>query len=197
MSYLERNSQLIEEIRGNLTFLRGAVVGRNRRTRFTEVGSYQSPFLGSRIYLGLKEYYGPFRNPLRLAERVSQELAIMQCIAIKLPHLLSELPLCYARLLGKEGQVLGIIMEDFSQGGKLKVRNVFWPPPGIESIFIKGSTESDAIAKMVVEVNGQRRLMDFYPIFEPGKENVNRRRLHQARIERAMNRYTLQIGYEI
>lgn len=195
MSYLERDTQLIEELRGNLTFRRGAVVGCNTRVRFTEIGSYQSSFLGSRVYLGLKEYYGTMRDPLRLAQRISQELAIMQHIAIKLPHLLSELPLCYVRLLDKNSQISGIIMEDLSRGGQSKVRRMS-PPPEVGNIFIKGSIDSDSLENMAVLVDRERRLMDFYPLFNPGKEIVNRRRLHQARIEKDMNRYTLQVDYD-
>ncbi|MBU1032277.1 hypothetical protein KKE03_05165 [Patescibacteria group bacterium] len=196
MSYLERNSQLIAEVGTSLKFQRGKVIDENKRIRFVQIGSYESALLRSRLYLGLKEYTNPYLD--RMQQRIPHELAVMELIAKKLPHHLPKLPACYARLLGKNGETLGIVMEDFTLGGQITPRKTTWPPPDIAEIFIRGSIDTDLFDNMGIYIgNGQEKLMDFYPIFEKSMEKLNRRRLHQARVERNLHLYTLQIDYEL
>lgn len=117
MAYLEKNILFLEEIKRNLalqnlTLQRGKVIAETPNTRFVEIGSYESALRGSQLHLGLKESKNPALMTMK--RRIPTELAFMEHLAKRLPFLLPELPACYARLLGKDSSLLGIVMEDFT-----------------------------------------------------------------------------------
>src|SRR3989344_1882947 len=168
MNYLERNQAIINELRG-VRLERGNVVGRSYSMIFTSAGHYQSSVLGNTLYVGLKEYNDPEQRKSSTEDRALGELHCVRTVAEQLPHLEAELPVFYGTLLDSEGKPVGIVTEDFSQGGRYEVRSMVKDkeefPNELRGIF--PDIDSYDLAKVGFSVNGQRRLGDFSTLWSP------------------------------
>ncbi|KKS65219.1 MAG: hypothetical protein UV41_C0006G0038 [Candidatus Daviesbacteria bacterium GW2011_GWA2_42_7] len=123
MNYLERNELILQEVGEQFhthAFRRGREVGQSHAIRFTAIGSYPSSVLGHDIHVGLKESI----QGEELETRSDLELARIAVIAKHQPFLASALPVFYG-CLTENGERTAIVMEDFSQGEKYKVKQ--WP----------------------------------------------------------------------
>ena len=162
VDYLENNAKLLSEAGQNLQFARGKIIGDTGQTRFTAVGEHYSDIAGRILYFGLKEYYF-HSNPLYYYQaRSIADLAIIRKISKKFPYLAKELPFFYWLLQDSNGQNIGILTEDFSEGGRYEVDAVNFDnnlPQEIKELIPDISNEE--MRKICFEVNGQRRLGDF------------------------------------
>jgi hypothetical protein len=172
---------------------------KKRKTVFTSLGSYNSAYLGCNVPVGVK--MSLVREPFLMIARAPVELAVINAIYERFPSLAEELPLFYG-LLYKGDEFIGILTEDFSDGRRHEVREVFSPPHlayprhaplELQKLF---GEETDAIdlASMAFMVDGRRRLGDFDNLPMPSEfyESIRFPEIHGL-----MNRYVLRIDYDI
>ena len=176
MDYLERNRALLEEIRRLCTLRRGELVGESdfSGTRFASLGSYNSGVLDGHLFLGLKEYSNKRWERTSFADSgLAHELTIID--AISKSTLRDELPVVFGHLRDKEGKHIGVLCEDFSQGGRYEVKCISYRqtelmPRELRKIF--GATgfemdDKDQLEYVGFMVNGKRRLGDFNSFLGP------------------------------
>lgn len=167
MDYLQRNRALIREMRQDLRFQRGEVIGKGSGATFTATGHYRSPLLGEDVYIGVKETKLD-GTVLRL--RTAKELSMLHKVEEKTPHLLPEFPIVYGLLTDLTGREIAIFCEDFSQGGRYDVEPVLqlWGqyindgevPKDLKKV--RGSKiDNRDLATTCFMVNGKRRIGDF------------------------------------
>ena len=176
MDYLERNRVIIGEL-SSVGLTAGHEVGYSKtfekkpKTTFVSIGSYDSACMGRRVYVGLKKSLVQNKS---MSDRAPVELAIINRIHREFPHLADELPLFYGALF-KTDECLGIVTEDFSEGGRYRVEDVFdtpflahpnQVPMELQRLFGEENDEYD-LARMAFMVNGRRRLGDFDNIPKP------------------------------
>lgn len=121
MAYLERNAEIIAEINNNIRngipISKGVEVGRSEKgTVFTSAGSYKSDVLGAELFYGIKQYKRGY-----LDAKMPRDLALIRSVVSQLPYLEPEFPVFMGILSSSQGDSLGVLLEDFSQGGKLSV----------------------------------------------------------------------------
>jgi len=195
MNYLERNQRIFEEL-GGVRLQRGDVVGHSSSMRFVSAGHYQSSALGNTLYVGLKEYTDSKRRKSDTEPRALIEMHCIRTIAEQLPHLEAELPIFYGVLLDSEGKTLGIVTEDFSQGGRYEVRDMvdqeLFP---MELTEIIPDLDHYEKSKICFSANGQRRLGDFSPI--GFYDFLQRFPLNDLYNQLQEGKYTLRLDYEL
>lgn len=107
----------------------------------------------------------------------------------------------YALLRGTKGRPIGILMEDFSEGGKLQVNGMNYTHPSISALFGDDVLDSDRTRYMGFLVNGSIRYGDLYPIFRDYKkeEALARHPMNQAirLVRRNMWQHTIRLGRDL
>jgi hypothetical protein len=168
MNYIERNATLIAEInsevRHGLKFDKKWTVGSRSGTQYSTLGSYDSKTMGRTVYLGLKE---STKTDPELATFMT--LAIIRAVIAVAPEYESEIPVLHGRLLSTEKGGNGVIVEDVSEGGKVKVREMDESLDRIEGVLPEKLklmnpylvNEDLAVASFQVGEKGERRLLDF------------------------------------
>lgn len=204
MNYLERNHLVIAEIGQNLRLERGYQIGRDPGTRFTSMGHYKSDILGSDTYVGLKESK-KFRGYVSRFV-AARDLALLRKVEREMPRLLQEFPSFYGLLIDATGKEVGIICEDFSQGGKHEVREVIrsWlvsvedaeVPKELEQLKGRKMDNRD-LARMCFLVDGKRRIGDFEEIFSGLSGTEWEERLQFNDLLKQIGKYTLRVRYKI
>lgn len=203
MYYLSRNKEVVAEARVLFHPVRGSVVGSslNSGALFTSLGSFPSSLLGEEVFLGIKEYTGYRAESQILQYRVLPELATISAIAEYVIGLRAALPAFYALLRGAKGKPIGILMEDFSQGGKHQVVSTRFVPPEIISLFGNDVLEGDLIQNMGFDVGGEIKLADLYPIFKTRRKGVafSRHPMNQAirQVKRNLWQHTIRLGRDL
>lgn len=206
MSYLERNRRLLKEIDSNLPLQKGKQLGDGGISKFFSAGSYNSDELGTEVYVGLKE--DNYKDPEQLRDRFIFELAVLSVVAKNLPHLLPELPLFYGLLIGKDGEPIAIVTEDFSLNGANYVGPSRFVPRGFSELFVEGTLDDDRAEsisfnirpkKIDGEVHAERvwRYGDFYPLIFWDKRDVHKTRFPENEIEERLDEYILKIDYDL
>lgn len=76
--------------------------------------------------------YSKYKDMFRLAN----ELVIMEYLITHIPRLAVELPLFYGLLTDKNGDVKGILTEDFTKGGKNRIEDLPVEDDDISSILL-------------------------------------------------------------
>lgn len=121
MYYLERNAQVIAEMQERFHPARGQVVGGSDKTTVTAIGSYLSELFGGRLYVALKEVRHE-RRSVNYWQRLVNDLTAVAGIANNIPQLLPKLPFFVGIIQNSNSEYGGIITEDLSQDGKMRVR---------------------------------------------------------------------------
>jgi hypothetical protein len=202
MFYLERNRAVVVELRELWRPQRGQSVGSSSaKMSFFSVGSYNSQVLGKEVFVGLKEYRNPNRDNSLLQFR-APEVATITAIAEHRPHLREDLPLFYALLRGAKGKPVGLLMEDFSAGGRRAVHGSSWVPAEVVELFGRDVLEEDFICNMSFNVgDGQYRLGDFYPFFKTFMKQhaLARAPMSQAirQVRRNFGQHTVRLGIDL
>ena len=206
MDYLERNHTILQEM-SSARLSKGLQVGVSLtgdgkpKTVFNCLGNYDSEFLACELYTGLKRTLR--HNSDTVSARATAELAVIRHIAQFYPHLVPELPAFYGLLVGKNGESLGSITEDFSKGGLYKVEDVFTPfmikhreriPTELKNAFVDMELDEEDLARMCFIVNGARRIGDFYNI-DLTQEAFDE--IGFASLCLNPGQYTLRIDYDI
>ena len=184
MSYLERNSQFVSELR-NVRLQRGKRRGEGNFITFVSAGSFLSETAREEVFIGLKELktngYIPKTDLNRrmhgeaTVDRFVHELAIMTVVAQNMPHLLPELPLFYGLVTDENGIPIAIVTEDFSKDGKNRVNKTNLSPRGLKGIFVEGTINEEFLqdaAFIVHEIEEMK--LDFTPDELPPIESARR-----------------------
>lgn len=199
MYYLERNRAIIRELRK--LWLPQAeqpttVSSTATKTVFTPLGSFNSPTLGREVFVGMKRYQRP-SDTFLLQFRAPEELATITAIAEQLPGYRDLLPQFYAAVTNIRGEKVGLLMEDFSEGGKYEVYNSGYVPDGLTNLFGRDALEEDFVVNMAFRVGKELRFGDFYPFF---KSSMKRQVLARfpmdevlAQVTRRMRQYTMRL----
>lgn len=204
MSYLERNSRLLEEVRP-LSFTRGDIRGKSTALSFYSLGSYHSSTLNQELYIGVKEPIEQTRIQMRrLRERIVFELAVMQIISEVMPHWLPRLPLFHGLLVDLDDQPKGILTEDFTKNGRNRVDSSMFPPEELKEIFVEGTVDDDFLCNVgfLVQPEGKNsphmRYGDFYPLLIHTLENreKHKQKFPEDRVAQDIERYTIRSGIE-
>lgn len=172
MYYLARNKEVVAEVKQLFHPERGIMVGDTSKTviAFTTLGSFPSSVLNREVFVGIKEYQDPEINLWIIGQRAPLELATIAAIAEHVVELRDGLPSFYALLRDSKGKPTGILMEDFSQGGKYRVSSYKFVPPQIIDLFGADILDDDFICNMSFSVEGRIRYGDFYPFFQTFKK---------------------------
>ena len=200
--YLERNKALIDEIGRLKSLRRGKVIGKSSSgTTTTNLGSYESSYLEKTVYLAVKQ------NPnFNYEDRVAWDLAIIVAIADKCPKLYPELPIVYGILRNGQGKDIGVLTEDFSEGGKFPPEGVtkrgfmmIFPgaPHELKGIVVNHNIDDYDLASSAFLVNGQRRLGDFNNLKQGLEVNELLARFPFAEISGNLSEHRVTIDYEI
>lgn len=205
MYYLARNKEVVAEARQLFHPERGKKVGNTSGSgvSFTTLGSFPSRVLKREVFIGVKEYKNPRPgyNEWRLKHRAPLELATITAIAEHIPELRDNLPMFYALLRGAKRKRVGILMEDFSEGGRLPVDSLNSIPEGLISLFGADVLEEDFVDHMGFYVEGRSRYGDFYPFFNTFKneEALARHPMSQAmrQVTRNMWQHTIRLGRDL
>lgn len=208
MNYLERNAQIIAEVGRSLRLTRGEIVGWSKRTKVTVLGSYRSELLENQLYIALKETRG-VRTP---KDKVIEDLAFVSVVADQIPELKPELPLFLGLLRNKNGQDLGTLTEDFSEGKKYRLwevqefdlTNQGLLPERLRQ-FVGGKRslmESEELATMFFKVGTvgnivARRLGDFDKSRLHLSLDEREEKFPQKHIERDLGLYTITVDYDV
>jgi len=202
MDYIERNRVVIAEIGRDLRLQKGELIRTGSHARFTPVGNYNSALLGTALHVGLKE--NPNRQGEHLKRCAARELALIRLVEQSAKHLLPEFPIFYGVLENAAGEPVGVLMEDFSQGGRYKVEDVtrssikpildIEVPKELETIAGRKIDNYD-LATMCFMVNGQRRIGDFDEMYSSMlPEELSHRYLISDLID---EKFTLRISYPL
>lgn len=201
MAYLERNAHLIKEL-DSLKIERGQERGKGGNLIFYSLGSYNSTHMDEEVYVGLKQpLKSGERSEANLKDRVIFELAVMQVVSEVFPHWLPRLPLFHGLLVDGENKPLGILTEDFSRNGKSSVDSLMFPPPGIEDLFVEGTTEDDFLCNIgfSVQHEGERfpthRYGDFYPLLTSSQGEArekHKQKFPENEVEESLEMYTVR-----
>lgn len=202
MYYLARNKEVVSEASRYLDPSRGVLIGHSTYTDFTTVGSFPSAVLGKEVFVGIKEYKRSKSNKVRLKHRAPLELATITAIAEHIPAIRDDLPVFYALLRGTKGKPIGILMEDFSEGGRLFVGSPIIFPTEIVTLLGQDVLNNDYVHNMAFNVEGKNKYGDFYPIFRDYiKEGVVLARfpMRQAigQVRRNMWQHTIRLGRDL
>ena len=196
-SYLERNARIISELKGRGFVLNlGNEVGSGLSRRFHSAGYLYSEVIGREIHVGVKRLRDDIDDQYGEVAKINffQELTIIAAISKHFPDLVDQLPLFCGLLTHRNGETLGMITEDFSEGGKYEVYRRAPAAYKVKAIFADGSVNDDDIEKMGFRVNGERKLGDFWPM---GNTKENYRRFGKDLIEQRAADFTFRIGYSL
>lgn len=203
MYYLERNRAIIRELRKLwLPQAEQPTTGSSTATKtlFTPVDSFNSSALGREVFVGMKRYQNPLDTFL-LQFRAPEELATISAIAEYLPDYRDLLPQFYAVLTDTRGEKIGLLMEDFSEGGKNKVSSSSYVPEGLANLFGTDVLEEDFVVNMAFRVGGELRFGDFYPFF---KTSMKRQALERfpmdealAQVTRGIRQHTIRLTWDL
>lgn len=202
MSYLERNRAVVRELRRLwLPQTDQPVTSSSTATKtlFTSMGSFNSPTLGREVFVGMKSYQSPSDTYLILP-RAPEELATITAIAEHLPDYRDLLPQFYVAISNFRGKKVGLLMEDFSEGGKHEVYNSSYVPDGVVNLFGKDALEEDFVSNMAFNVGGELKLGDFFPFFKmPKRLALARFPMDQALAEvtRSMRQHTMRLAWNL
>src|SRR3989344_2265257 len=122
--YKDTNRKILEEINSLGYLERGKIVGRNMHctTSVTSLGSFYSKTLEKDLHIGLKEYKSSVGGGIDFL--VALELGLVDKIEQEIPYVLEEFPLFHGICIGKEGETIGVITEDFSKSGLYSVNSI-------------------------------------------------------------------------
>ncbi len=199
-AYLERNKLVLSELRDkNISFVCQDIVGQSSWQVFYTAGVVDSSVLGKPIHIGIKRRSTEFRDSTGYLtkERFVNELAILSAISNGFPGLSESLPEFYGMLVNRQGIAVGIITEDFSEGGLHKVREGGFSPYKVRSLFVEGSVNDDYIQRSAFTVNGKTRLGDFWYFWRHEDEEENAKRVGVDRIRQRIADFTLEVDLEI
>jgi hypothetical protein len=203
MYYLARNKELVGEARALFNPEKGRVVGDKSSSGviFTTLGSFPSEVLGRDVFVGVKQYSEGNNNEWKIQQRANLELATITAVAEYAVNLRDKLPTFYALLRGEKGKPRGILMEDFSQGGRLRVSSTSNIPNEVRDLFGADVIEEDFACNMGFSVDGDTKYGDFYPFFQTFKkeEALSRHPMSQAmrQVNRNMWQYTFRLGRDL
>jgi hypothetical protein len=210
-AYTLRNQAILAEINTGLRLSRGLEVrspnqwaDHHYNTRFYPVGSYYSTVLARELHIGLKEFEYSSADT-----RALFDLAVARVVYCRFPALGDEVT-AFVGLLNKQGNNIGVIIEDFSRGGRDPVYEMTnhesdqfeaWELP--EELRQFGSrkkplTDHD-LARAFFLVNGQRKLGDLKKLLtELVPKEVNQDfPIDDLVSSEAQEKYTLKIDYDI
>ncbi|KKS13963.1 hypothetical protein A2617_04910 [Candidatus Daviesbacteria bacterium RIFOXYD1_FULL_41_10] len=111
MNYLERNELILKEVGEQLEngiFRRGRVIGKSGSSKFTSIGTYNSPTIGANVHVGIKESL----SHIDLDIRAEMEMTRIAVISKHSSFLTDFLPQFHGYLLGGNNKTM-IITEDF------------------------------------------------------------------------------------
>lgn len=120
-TYLERHREIVEEVNKEQKhglFDGTYQVSSRSGTNYFTMGSYESRVSGGTLCLGFKKSPNHFRPELQTAA----DLGVLRRIFQDIPEYREELPILNGMLIDGEGNRLGRIVEDVSQGGSVKVK---------------------------------------------------------------------------
>lgn len=175
MLYIERNRIITDEIAEGVRLKPGEIIGESKRTRTQVAGSYYSSLLNQQLFLALK-------TPIRGIDPGLQwinDMAAHAALYDQIPVLRPELPAFFSLVKDRNGNNVGYLTEDFSQGNRYKV----------EGLTLWELEEIADVAKQIVEVFrgasghlSDEELVNMF--FNINKENYNERRIGD--VNRAM-----------
>lgn len=197
--YLEMNQRLLAELRASGFVARRTGDDSSGMSRvFYPAGLFVSESLSRDVYMGVKRIGNWVHDDTGFVTQLMflQELAVISAIAKNFPNLLEQLPCVYGLVVNKDGVPLGMITEDFSEGGKFDVSRRAPAVYKVKDIFAPGTVDNDDIEKMGFNVNGGRRLGDFWPVGVIS-DGENARRFGQDIIEQRIGDFTLKIDYDL
>lgn len=205
MYYLERNRAIIRELRKLwLPQAEQPATGSSnttRRTLFTPLSSFNSPTLGREVFVGMKRYQSPSSNTFLLQFRAPEELATITAIAEHLPTYRDLLPQFYVALTNVRGEKVGLLMEDFSEGGKYEVYDSGYVPEQLGSLFGRDVLEEDFVSNMAFSVGGKLKFGDFYPFFKTPMKRQALARFPMdealAQVTRSMRQHTMRLAWDL
>lgn len=203
MYYLARNKEVVAEARELFYPRRGIKVGDTSSAgiSFATLGSFPSAVLGREIFLGIKEYRNYISNILRIEQRALLELATIATIAEHIIDIRDDLPGFYALLRGAEDRPIGILMEDFSEDGRLRVTSEDFIPKKIISLFGEDILDEGSVHHTGFYVEGRVRYGDFYYFFKHNRreEALARLPMSQAlqQVTRDMWQHTFRLGRDL
>lgn len=198
--YLIRNEQILSEMRTLYKEVNlGDEVGSSNRFEFFSTGSFQSRTLNTELFIGVKRRTKewPDTDGFMTQMRFIQELAIISAIWKNFPEFVNQLPAFYGLLLNKTGIAIGMITEDFSQGGKFHVVNSAYGSYEIKDIFVEDSVDDDEIEHMGFTVNGKRRLGDFWPMAKWKDRDEHSHRFGEDLIEQNLHQHSFQLSNDL
>ena len=195
-AYLERNKLVISELRDKKVLLTCQdIVGQSTREVFYSAGVVDSIVIGKPIFVGIKKRSAEFSDTGDYLTRIrfENELAIISAISNNFPELTEKLPLFYGVLVNKQGVAIGILTEDFSEGGLHKVREGGMSPYKVRSLFVEGSLSDDHIQSSAFTVNGKTRLGDFWYFGDYKDREENAKRVGVDRVQQRIADFTLEV----
>ena len=204
---MDRNAEIFKEIReSGLKLKIGKLIGRSDGgTTFNSLENYYSRILNKRLYIGLKT------NESYYDDNVVRDLALISKVEKEAPHLLSEFPIFHGVLRNDNRNFIGIICEDFSEGGKYLVEGMkkSWREPVKDSEVPKDmekilgvSIDNHDLVTTCFMINGKRRIGDFGEFFMPvafsyGRKVKMERVFPSKQILKRLREFTLRINYEL
>ncbi|RJP47487.1 MAG: hypothetical protein C4584_00340 [Armatimonadetes bacterium] len=203
MYYLSRNKEVIAEAKRFFIPKKGIRVGdtSSAGVAFTLLGSFPSLVLGREVFIGLKEYTESGDNTWRLKLRATLELSTITIIAEHIEQMREDLPAFYALLKDVKGIPIGILMEDFSEGGKVHISGTCSIPSEVTSLFGEDVLESDYTCNAGFYVGNRIKYGDFYPFFQTYQmeKALARHPMNQVMrlVTRNMWKHTFRLGKDL
>src|SRR3989338_3606942 len=141
--FIDRNPVLLREVRELAERLSVSLVGESMHitghggASFYTIDSVVSPSMNREVYVGRKLLPS---NPENLELYFMKSLANLILLEELAPDVSGLLPLFMGAVVGKDGKYLSMIMEDYSQGKKQKIRPMSWReqeliPPSIRQVM--------------------------------------------------------------
>lgn len=127
-AFEERSPILAEEARILLANTPIKEIGRSDRSGgavFHALGSFASAYLGREVYGGVKRLMAG-RSSTKLEDYFKLSLANLLLIEELCPELREIMPLYMAGIVNGQGDYQSILMEDYSCGGNVRVREMGW-----------------------------------------------------------------------
>lgn len=189
MGYLERSRKIVGESQQNLDIQLNGLTIAHMGTGFARAGAFYSPEMGRVIPVGFKFPTGysarySYRHRFQ-AERAAQELFLIDLIDREVPSVAHMLPTFRGVVMDSTNNVLAIMTEDFSAGGKLKVEDHKTIPDELDDFFAQNYPRFSAygsvsiLEHMAFKAGGQIKLDDFDSIVY--FENADRRAITEIR----------------
>lgn len=164
--YLTRNQHYLEKLQNLVDplIITSGAIGESSKNRFAPISTVKIEG-DQETYVGMKF---PIQDIDQRTRRNDfyQSLANATLIAEEHPELLSQLPLFYALVVDSEEKVLGMMTQDFSEGGSLDVvEYADYPhaniPDGIVNLFDPFfKNKMTELEHMLFYVNGERKIGD-------------------------------------